>query len=230
MFFVQVRGRPGRRTRPWTTAGRRDGHVLAGRGHGDLGHADDLAAGAHRRRDLRPARGRGRADPAGADGLVVLPYFAGERTPIFDPHARGRRRGPDAAPRPRAPLPCRVRGHRATASARSSRYFEEASGPAAGSWRWAGARRAACGPDRHRRHRARAGPPGGDHGRELRRRAARRDRHRRRRRPRPTGRAWRSGSSPTRGRAGSTTSSTPRTSTCTPPRGSRSTASPPSRT
>lgn len=27
--------------------------------------------------------------PAGAEGLVVLPYFAGERTPIFDPHARG---------------------------------------------------------------------------------------------------------------------------------------------
>ena len=27
--------------------------------------------------------------PAGADGLVCLPYFAGERTPIHDPHARG---------------------------------------------------------------------------------------------------------------------------------------------
>ena len=27
--------------------------------------------------------------PAGADGLVVLPYFAGERTPLFDPEARG---------------------------------------------------------------------------------------------------------------------------------------------
>jgi xylulokinase len=26
---------------------------------------------------------------AGADGLVVLPYFAGERTPLFDPSARG---------------------------------------------------------------------------------------------------------------------------------------------
>jgi xylulokinase len=26
---------------------------------------------------------------AGADGLVVLPYFAGERTPLFDPDARG---------------------------------------------------------------------------------------------------------------------------------------------
>ena len=27
--------------------------------------------------------------PVGARGLVVLPYFAGERTPIFDPDARG---------------------------------------------------------------------------------------------------------------------------------------------
>ncbi|BCJ60315.1 sugar kinase [Micromonospora endophytica] len=29
------------------------------------------------------------AVPPGADGLLLLPYFAGERTPIFDPHARG---------------------------------------------------------------------------------------------------------------------------------------------
>lgn len=27
--------------------------------------------------------------PAGSDGLLVLPYFAGERTPIFDAQARG---------------------------------------------------------------------------------------------------------------------------------------------
>jgi len=27
--------------------------------------------------------------PAGSEGLVLLPYFAGERTPIFDPRARG---------------------------------------------------------------------------------------------------------------------------------------------
>ena len=27
--------------------------------------------------------------PPGSDGLVVLPYFAGERTPIYDPSARG---------------------------------------------------------------------------------------------------------------------------------------------
>jgi xylulokinase len=27
--------------------------------------------------------------PAGADGLIALPYFAGERSPLFDPDARG---------------------------------------------------------------------------------------------------------------------------------------------
>jgi xylulokinase len=27
--------------------------------------------------------------PAGADGLAILPYFAGERSPLFDPGARG---------------------------------------------------------------------------------------------------------------------------------------------
>jgi xylulokinase len=29
------------------------------------------------------------AVPAGSEGLVMLPYFAGERTPVFDPDARG---------------------------------------------------------------------------------------------------------------------------------------------
>ncbi|NKX50207.1 sugar kinase, partial [Arthrobacter deserti] len=29
------------------------------------------------------------AVPPGADGLLLLPYFAGERTPVFDPDARG---------------------------------------------------------------------------------------------------------------------------------------------
>jgi xylulokinase len=27
--------------------------------------------------------------PRGAEGLLVLPYLAGERTPVFDPDARG---------------------------------------------------------------------------------------------------------------------------------------------
>ncbi|HWE09977.1 MAG TPA: FGGY family carbohydrate kinase [Solirubrobacteraceae bacterium] len=33
--------------------------------------------------------GEAAATAPGADGLVVLPYFAGERTPLFDPSARG---------------------------------------------------------------------------------------------------------------------------------------------
>ncbi|OEV22891.1 hypothetical protein AN219_26690, partial [Streptomyces nanshensis] len=27
--------------------------------------------------------------PPGANGLLMLPYFAGERTPVMDPYARG---------------------------------------------------------------------------------------------------------------------------------------------
>jgi xylulokinase len=30
-----------------------------------------------------------RTSPAGAKGLILLPYFSGERTPIHDPHAKG---------------------------------------------------------------------------------------------------------------------------------------------
>ena len=46
-------------------------------------------------RDLEPANAmdtlvaEASASPAGAKGLVMLPYFSGERTPIHDTHARG---------------------------------------------------------------------------------------------------------------------------------------------
>ncbi|WP_037546280.1 FGGY-family carbohydrate kinase [Stappia stellulata] len=38
---------------------------------------------------LRLLAEEARASPVGANGIVVLPYFSGERTPIHDPHARG---------------------------------------------------------------------------------------------------------------------------------------------
>ena len=58
---------------------------------GTLTHwfADQLA------RDLSPEAAMGalaaeaRASPPGANGLVFLPYFSGERTPIHDPNAKG---------------------------------------------------------------------------------------------------------------------------------------------
>lgn len=40
------------------------------------------------------------AVPAGAEGLVLLPYFAGERSPLFDPGARGVALGLTLAHRP----------------------------------------------------------------------------------------------------------------------------------
>jgi xylulokinase len=46
-------------------------------------------------RDLEPAQAYAQLDaeaaavPAGSDGLVILPYFLGEKTPILDPSARG---------------------------------------------------------------------------------------------------------------------------------------------
>jgi xylulokinase len=58
---------------------------------GSLTHwfADQLA------RDLTPEEAistlakESEASPPGARGLILLPYFSGERTPIHDPHARG---------------------------------------------------------------------------------------------------------------------------------------------
>ncbi|MBX3070350.1 MAG: FGGY-family carbohydrate kinase [Thermomicrobiales bacterium] len=40
------------------------------------------------------------AIPAGSDGVIVLPYFLGEKTPILDPHARGVIFGLDLSHRP----------------------------------------------------------------------------------------------------------------------------------
>src|SRR5260370_18042228 len=47
--------------------------------------AHELAGGA----SLGGLDGEGGAIPPGAGGIIVLPYFLGEKTPIFDPSARG---------------------------------------------------------------------------------------------------------------------------------------------
>ena len=50
--------------------------------------------------------------PAGSAGLITLPYFSGERTPINDVHAKGPRLRLDAKPQPRPSLSQLPRGHR----------------------------------------------------------------------------------------------------------------------
>ncbi len=89
MFFVQVLR--ARTTHPmlWNTAGLEPGSLTLAAGMATSGSlttwlqqlAGDIPFG-----DLVEEAA---STPPGADGLVVLPYFAGERTPIFDPQARG---------------------------------------------------------------------------------------------------------------------------------------------
>jgi xylulokinase len=88
MFLVQVVAEARPDARLWTTAGLRPGTRTLAAGMATSGaltawfrdltgaEFDVLLAGAA-------------AAPPGSDGLVVLPYFAGERTPLFDASARG---------------------------------------------------------------------------------------------------------------------------------------------
>ncbi len=89
MFFVEVLD--GMTTHPglWTTAGVDPGSYTLAAGMATSGSlttwVQELTGGAPFDRLVAEAAETG----PGADGLLVLPYFAGERTPIFDPSARG---------------------------------------------------------------------------------------------------------------------------------------------
>ncbi len=89
MFLVQVL--PRLQTSPllWTTAGVEPGSYTFAAGMATSGSltawVQELTGGAPFDELVREAA----ATPPGADGLLVLPYFAGERTPIFDADARG---------------------------------------------------------------------------------------------------------------------------------------------
>jgi xylulokinase len=89
MFFVLVADEPARDRSVWTTSGVDPGSLTLAAGMATSGSLavwtrelvgdpafDELAAEAA---SVAP----------GAEGLLVLPYFAGERTPLLDPDARG---------------------------------------------------------------------------------------------------------------------------------------------
>jgi len=89
MFFVQVLRDLARHPQLWNTAGvAPDGYCLAA-GMATSGSLTswvrELVGNVPFETLVREAR----KVPPGSDGLLVLPYFAGERTPIFDPDARG---------------------------------------------------------------------------------------------------------------------------------------------
>jgi xylulokinase len=89
MFFVQVLDRLTSHAALWTTAGVEEGVYTLAAGMATSGSltswVQELVGGAPFEQLVAEAA----ATAAGSDGLIVLPYFAGERTPIFDPHARG---------------------------------------------------------------------------------------------------------------------------------------------
>lgn len=93
-FFILVQDQPTPDPRMWTVAGARKGQYNLAAGMATSGSLtrwfrDELA------RDLPEASAyealyrQAEQVPPGAHGLIVLPYFSGERTPINDPKARG---------------------------------------------------------------------------------------------------------------------------------------------
>jgi xylulokinase len=89
LFFVQILHAFRTHPKLWTTAGAEPGRYTMAAGMSTSGSlttwVQELSGGASFEQLVAEAS----ALPAGSDGLLMLPYFAGERTPIFDPRARG---------------------------------------------------------------------------------------------------------------------------------------------
>lgn len=89
MFFVQELDRPAPHPQLWNTRGVTPGSLSLAAGMSTSGSLTawirDLTGGA----PFETLAAEAAAVPPGSDGLLLLPYFAGERTPIFDTDARG---------------------------------------------------------------------------------------------------------------------------------------------
>jgi xylulokinase len=89
LFFVQVTDRVVSDPLLWATAGvePHSRSLAAGMATSGVitGWFRELVGGA----SWEELEAEAAASPAGARGLLALPYFAGERTPVFDPDARG---------------------------------------------------------------------------------------------------------------------------------------------
>ncbi|MDP4299050.1 FGGY-family carbohydrate kinase [Leptothrix discophora] len=94
-FFVLVQDRPTPDARVWTVSGATPSRCNLAAGMATTGSltrwfCDEFV---REQGDVEAAYaamfGAAAAIAPGADGLLVLPYFSGERTPINDPHARG---------------------------------------------------------------------------------------------------------------------------------------------
>jgi xylulokinase len=89
MFLVQVIDSYHSDPALWTTAGIERGSLALAAGTSTagsmIGWLQTITGGA----PLDTLMAEASAVPAGCEGLIALPYLAGERTPVFDPDARG---------------------------------------------------------------------------------------------------------------------------------------------
>jgi xylulokinase len=89
MFFVQVTDTATRHPLLWTTNGIERGSLSLAAGMSTSGSLTQWLRHLAGDPDWDQLLAEAEASPAGAHGLLMLPYFAGERTPIHDPSARG---------------------------------------------------------------------------------------------------------------------------------------------
>jgi xylulokinase len=89
MFLVQIIDEYHSDPALWTTAGIERGSLALAAGTSTAGSMiswlQSITGGA----SLETLMAEASAVPAGSEGLIALPYLAGERTPVFDPQARG---------------------------------------------------------------------------------------------------------------------------------------------
>ncbi|MFE3190433.1 FGGY-family carbohydrate kinase [Nocardia sp. NPDC059240] len=88
MFLTQVRTDPRPQPGLWTTCGTWPGTYTSAAGMATSGAITDWLR-ALTATDFTELLDEATHVPPGSRGLLVLPYFAGERTPLFDPDARG---------------------------------------------------------------------------------------------------------------------------------------------
>jgi xylulokinase len=89
MFLVQVTDRPRTHPKLWSTAGATPGSWSLAAGMATSGTLTTWLRELTGDVPFETLIAEAAQVPAGARGLLALPYFAGERNPVFDPAARG---------------------------------------------------------------------------------------------------------------------------------------------
>lgn len=93
-FFILLVDTPVKDERVWSTAGAFEGQYALAAGMSTTGSVtrwirDEFARELEGDEGYATLFAEAGASPHGANGLLLLPYFSGERTPINDPRARG---------------------------------------------------------------------------------------------------------------------------------------------